>query len=130
MHPQPPHSPTLTCLAQDFLEQLVTLGLGAVQKENLFLFGKDIVGVHLPSQRSDCRQHFQVRQLVPKSTSLPGISPSEGAPFREAGGGLPHGGHLPYRAPLLKFWSHGNTMVGTCPLRDGERDGGCPYVQQ
>lgn len=128
----PRHFPTLTCCAQDFLEQLVTLGLGTVQQENLFLFGKDIVSVHLTSQRADCRQLFQVRQLVPKSTDLPRDVPlSKSPPSRGNVGSLPHGEHLTYRAPpckVLKPWQH---KGWDGPLQGGERGGGCPlHVQQ
>lgn len=87
--------PTPTCCVQNFLEQLVTLGLGTVQQENLFLFGKDIIRIHLPSQRPDCRQQFQVSLLIPESPNLP-------RDWMECGKSA-HGEHQLYRAPLLKF---------------------------
>lgn len=95
----PPHLPTPTCCVQNFLEQLVTLGLGTVQQENLFLFRKDIVRIHLPSQRSDCRQHFQVKQLIPKVIQPP---LSRGKPWgRGACGKSATGEHLPDKSSLL-----------------------------
>ena len=63
--------PAPTWPLQDFFEPLLTLGLGTVQQEDLLLFGHDVICIHLPSRRSDCRQDFPAEQQTPQLSQPP-----------------------------------------------------------
>ena len=67
--------PAPTWPLQDFFEPLLTLGLGTVQQEDLLLFGHDVICIHLPSGRSDCRQHFPAECWTPQLSQPPWGTP-------------------------------------------------------
>ena len=69
--PTPSTGPPPTRPLQDFFEPLLTLGLGTVQQEDLLLFGHDVICIHLPSGRSDCRQHFPAECWTPQLSQPP-----------------------------------------------------------